>query len=125
MLNKSFYIGYEGEGSVKIWSDENGKEIGMIIWIGFFETILQGCFNLRFQKGGLIECYYSHNGFYDYKWEMCHPHIVLEELMNFNEKLLETMNKEMIKKSKDIIKQLISFINVSIHNKRTVFIEYD
>ncbi len=125
MLNKSYYIGYEGEGSVKIWSDENGKEIGMLIWNGFFETILQGCFNQSFQKEGLLECYYNHNGFYDYKWEMRYPHIVLDELINFNENLLETTNKEIIKKSKEIIESLISFINVSIRNKRNIFIEYD
>ena len=57
MLNKIYYTGYEGQGSVKIWSDEDGKEMGFLIWIGFFETILQGCFKLSFQKEGLIECY--------------------------------------------------------------------
>lgn len=125
MLNKIYYTGYEGQGSVKIWSDEDGKEMGFLIWIGFFETILQGCFKLSFQKEGLIECYYNHNGFYDYKWKMFHPHIVLDELMNFNENLLETTDKEIIKTSKELIEQLISFINISIRNERNIYVEYD
>ena len=27
----------------------------MIIWIGYFNTILEGCFRSEFQKGGIIE----------------------------------------------------------------------
>ena len=47
MLDKRYYEGYEGEGEVKVWSDENGNENGMVIWSGFFDTILEGCFSSR------------------------------------------------------------------------------
>ena len=85
MLDTRYYEGYEGEGEVKVWSEENGNEDGIVIWIGFFNTILEGCFSSEFQKNGIIECYFNQDGFYDEKWEMKYPHIVLEELKRFNE----------------------------------------
>ena len=88
MLDTRYYEGYEGEGEVKVWSEENGNEDGIVIWIGFFNTILEGCFSSEFQKNGIIECYFNQDGFYDEKWEMKYPHIVLEELKRFNEKKL-------------------------------------
>ena len=45
MLDTRYYEGYEGEGEVKVWSEENGNEDGIVIWIGFFNTILEGCFS--------------------------------------------------------------------------------
>ena len=65
-----YYEGYEGEGEVKVWSEENGNEDGIVIWIGFFNIILEGCFSSEFQKNGIIECYFNQDGFYDEKWEM-------------------------------------------------------
>lgn len=35
MLDTRYYEGYEGEGEVKVWSEENGNEDGIVIWIGF------------------------------------------------------------------------------------------
>lgn len=125
MLDKRYYEGYEGEGKVKVWSDENGNENGIVIWIGFFNTILEGCFRSEFQKNGIIECYFHQNGFYDDKWEMKYPHIVLEELKRFNEKLLDTREEEIIKKSKEVIEQLVSFINIAVRNEKIIYVEYD
>ena len=81
MLDTRYYEGYEGEGEEKATSEENGNEDGIVIWIGFFNTILEGCFSSEFQKNGIIECYFNNDGFYDEKWEMKYPHIVLEELL--------------------------------------------
>ena len=58
MLDKTYYEGYEGEGEVKIWSDENGSEKGMIVWMGFFDAILEGCFSSEFSPNGIIQCYF-------------------------------------------------------------------
>lgn len=123
MLDKRYYEGYEGE--VKVWSGNNDKEKGILIWIGFLNTILEGCYSLEFQKNGIIECYFNQNGFYDDKWEMKNPHIVLDELKGFNEKLVDTRDEEIIKKSKEVIEQLVSFINICIKNKRRIYIEYN
>ncbi len=124
MLDKRYYEGYEGEGEVKIWSDKNGNENGMVVWIGFFNTILEGCFNSEFSPNGIIECYFNQDGFYDNKWEMRYPHIVLEELKKFNEKLLDTKDEEIIKESKEVIEQLVFFISVAIKNERNIYVEY-
>lgn len=125
MLDKKYYEGYEGEGEVKIWSNENGNEDGMIVWVGYFNTILEGCFSSEFSPNGMIECYFNQDGFYDDKWEMRYPHIVLEELKKFNERLLDTKDEEIIKISKEIIEQLVFFINVVVKNKRKIYVEYN
>lgn len=90
MLDKRYCKGYEGEGEVKVWVDDNGVESGMVIWRGFFEAILEGCFRTEFQKNGISECYYNQDGFYDDKWEMQSPPIVLQEINRFDENLLKT-----------------------------------
>lgn len=124
MLDKRYYEGYEGEGEVKVWVDDNGVESGIVIWRGFFEAILEGCFRSEFQKNGISECYYNQNGFYDDKWEMQSPYIVLQEVNHFDENLLNTENEEIIKKSKEVITLLISFINIAIENKQKIYVEY-
>lgn len=123
MLDKRYYEGYEGEGEV--WSEENCNQDGIVIWIGFFDTILEGCFSQEFQKNGIIECYFNQDGFYDDRWEMKYPHIVLEELKRFNEKLLDKIDEENIKKSKEVLEQLIFFINIAIKNERIIYVEYN
>ena len=125
MLDKRYYEGYEGEGEVKVWSEGNGNQDGIVIWIGFFDTILEGGFSQEFQKNGIIECYFNQDGFYDNRWEMKYPHIVLEELKRFNEKLLYKIDEEIIKESKEVIEQLIFFINIAVKNERIIYVEYD
>ena len=125
MLDKKYYKGYEGEERVKIWREENGKEIGFVIWSGFFNTILEGCFRSDFQKNGMIECYYNQDGFYDEKWEMNYPNIVLDELKTFDENVLNTKNQGVTKTAKEIIGQLISFIDTAVSKKEKIYVEYE
>lgn len=124
MLDKRYYEGYEGEGEVKVWIDDNGVESGMVIWKGFFEAILEGCFRTEFQKNGISECYYNQDGFYDDKWEMQSPPIVLQEINRFDENLLKTENEEIIKKSKEVITLLISLINIAVEKNQKIYVEY-
>lgn len=124
MLDKRYCEGYEGEGEVKVWVDDNGVESGMVIWRGFFEAILEGCFRTEFQKNGISECYYNQDGFYDDKWEMQSPPIVLQEINHFDENLLKTENEEIIKKSKEVITLLISLINSAVEKKQKIYVEY-
>ena len=125
MLDKRYYEGYEGEGEVKVWSEENGNQDGIVIWIGFFDTILEGCFSLEFQINGIFVCYFNQDGFYDNSLEMKYPNIVLKELKSFNEKLLYKIDEEIIKESKEVIEQLIFFINIAIKNERIIYVEYN
>lgn len=90
----------------------------------FFEAILEGCFRTEFQKNGICECYYNQDGFYDDKWEMQSPSIVLQEINHFDENQLKTENEEIIKKSREVITLLISFINIAIENKQKIYVEY-
>lgn len=124
MLDKRYCEGYEGEGEVKVWVDDNGVESGMVIWRGFFEAILEGCFRTEFQKNGISECYYNQDGFYDDKWEMQSPPIVLQEINRFDENLLKTENEEIIKKSKEVITLLISLINIAVEKNQKIYVEY-
>ena len=124
MLDKRYCEGYEGEGEVKVWVDDNGVESGMVIWRGFFEAILEGCFRTEFRKNGISECYYNQDGFYDDKWEMQSPTIVLQEINHFDENLLKTENEEIIKKSKEVITLLISLINIAVEKKQKIYVEY-
>ena len=43
------------------------------------------------------------------------------ELKRFNEKLLDTRNEEIIKKSKEVVEQLVSFINMAVRNEKNIF----
>ena len=104
MLDRNYYKGFEGEGQVKVWTYENGSEIGMVIWIGFFNTVLEGCFIPTFQKKGIVECY---------------------ELKRFDEKVLDTRDEEIIQKTKEIVEDLINFISIAVKDKLKVYIEYD
>ncbi len=125
MINKKYYEGYEGEGAVKVWVEEDGKEKGMVIWIGFFDTILDGCFNPEYKKDGIIECYNNLSGFYVDKWKIKYPQVVLEELNEFNEDKVDTNDEEIIKICREINNQLINCISVAAKNGNSVYVEYE
>lgn len=40
-------------------------------------------------------------------------------------KLLDTKDKEIIRISKQIIEQIVFFINVAVKNKRNIYVEYN
>lgn len=73
----------------------------------------------------MIECYYNQDGFYDEKWEMNYPNIVLDELKTFDENVLNTKNQGIIKTTKEIIGQLISFIDTAVSKKEKIYVEYE
>ena len=79
---------------------------------------------LCFRKRVISECYYNQNGFYDDKWEMKSPAIVLQEINYFDENLLKTENEEIIKKSKEVITLLILFINIAVEKNQKIYVEY-
>lgn len=56
---------------------------------------------------------------------MKYPHIVLDELKTFDENVLDTKSQGIIKIAKDIIGQLISFIDTAISKNAKVYIEYE
>lgn len=66
MLDERYYEGFEGEEQVTIWCDEDG----MVIWSGYFETILEGCWRSDFSHDGIVKCYHNRDGFFDGVWEI-------------------------------------------------------
>ena len=124
MINTKYYEEFQGENAVKIWIDEGGEESGLLVWRGFFEAVLEGCFKKDFQKGGLVECYYFQNGFFDDTWCMKSPEVVLHELTGFDETQLKHLDKEIVLKSKEIIQYLLFFVRTATNLKQRINIEY-
>ncbi|SES15919.1 hypothetical protein [Lachnobacterium bovis] len=56
---------------------------------------------------------------------MKYPDIVLEELDKFNEKSLDIRNEEFIKECKEVIEQLVAFINLNIRKEKNIYVEYE
>lgn len=125
MLDYKYYEGFEGEGRVRVWYDDNGNENGFVIWEGLFNTILEACYYSEYVQNGLLECFANQDGFFDDKWEMNFPDIVLEELKGFDTKLLNTKDEDIIEKSKIIVNELISFITSADVINKKIFIEYN
>lgn len=123
MLNQKYYEGYEGEAAVKVWREDNLTPIGMIIWCGFFETILEGCFVPDFPIGGISECYYYQNGFYDEKWEMANPSLVAQELSAFHCVHPELRNTGMIQETNEVLQLLKGLIATAVEKQQKVYIE--
>lgn len=124
MINKKYYDEFEGEDAVKIWKYEHGIECGILVWRGFFEAVLEGCFRKDFQRNGIVECYYNQNGFFDDRWELEHPLVVLHELACFDENQLDHLDKAIVHGSKEVIRYLVSFINTAASRNQRIYIEY-
>ena len=120
MENNKYYKGFEGEGCIEIWTDQNR----MIIWEGYFNTILEGCYQPDYSPDGILKCYVNQDGFFDDIWEMQHPLIVLEELKRFDENCLNTTDHNLIRESKEIIEELTSFIIQAVNYGEKIYIEY-
>ena len=124
MINTKYYEEFQGEDSVKIWIDEGGEESGFLVWRGYFEAVLEGCFKTAFQKGGLVECYYFQNGFFDDTWCMKYPEVVLHELACFDETQLKHLDKKIVLQSKEIVQHLLFFVNEAANLQQRINIEY-
>ncbi|MEE1303886.1 MAG: hypothetical protein U0K68_01880 [Agathobacter sp.] len=49
----------------------------------------------------------------------------MEELKRFDERVLNTRDEDIIIKSKEVIEQLVSFINIAVSRGREIYIEYN
>ena len=123
MINQKYYEEFKGEDAVKIWTNEDEIECGILVWRGFFDAVLEGCFRKVFSRNGIVECYYNQNGFFDEKWEMQYPAIVLRELAGFDEKQLNHLDKEIVRGSKEVVGHLVSLINIAASHNQKIYIE--
>lgn len=61
MINNKLFDGYEGEAELTFTANENK----LIIWNGYFETILDNLLDCEVEKRGIITEYFAHEGWYD------------------------------------------------------------
>ena len=134
MLNTEFgddFGMYSGDGEYVIWIAETGE--GMLIWVGYFDTIMDGCWTPNYSDKGMLYCYTKDIGFCDGEvWEMKHFDVVLEELNAFDEENpnLRLDNGEMLKgslidDSKKVLHRMIDLIQKAKEHKMRVFIASD
>ena len=126
MIETKYIEGYEGEGEVLIYYFYNDQKEGMLIWEGYFEFLLLGCYCKDFQIGGLIENYYNHSGFYDNSpWKIENLNVVISELENFNIQKIDIDSHNINNIVLKLKNELISFLRIPILKKKEVFIEYN
>ena len=117
MTNDMFYQGFEGEGEICFISGENK----MILWEGYFLTILDNIF-FTAEKGGMLEAYTKCEGWYDGEpWRIEDVAMTIRQLSCFDEKNPELPTwKEMVVKVKNAI---VAFLREN--EPEEIFIEYN
>lgn len=132
MLNTEFgddFGMYSGDGEYVIWIAETGE--GMLIWVGYFDTIMEGCWAPNYSDKGMLCCWNELTGFDNEEvWEMKHFDVVLEELNAFDEENLRDENgditgKSLIDDSKKVLHRMIDLIQKAKKHKMRVFIASD
>lgn len=127
MIRQKYIDGYEGEGRVLVYClDNDQNQNGMMIWEGYFEFLLAACYYKTFPKGGLLEAYYYHNGFYENSpWQIENIGSAATELENFDIRKIDTISPEIAFVVQELKKDLISFFKKMICEGKEVYIEYN
>ena len=124
MLDERYYKGFWGENEVRLWVEKDGEEYGLSIWCGFFDTIMEGCFRPYPSPNGMVWCWQYCEGFYNNKWEVPDPTILLQELNLFDPQKLEETRHNLIKESEEVRTLMISFISEATKNGQKIYMEY-
>lgn len=117
--NTTYYEGFEGEPELALAYGEEK----FIMWIGYFEAILDALLQSNLPQEGILKEYFYHEGWYDDSpWEIPDTIAMIEQLKEFN---IEMVNQsEPIKKIlPDIVEELIQFLESALQEQ--VVIEYD
>ncbi|MCF7618519.1 hypothetical protein [Bacillus sonorensis] len=119
MINTKFYDGFEGEPEL-ILSDGENK---LIIWNGYFETILDSLLDKNIEKEGIIKEYFNHEGWYDDSpWVIQDLDLTIDQMKSFDINTLD-VSEDMKNVLPDIVKEIIQFLENA--KNKTVVIEYD
>ncbi|MBC1917952.1 hypothetical protein HCJ46_04255 [Listeria booriae] len=118
MINNVFYEGFEGESELSFVSSEDK----LIIWNGYFETILDTLIDSGVDKKGMLSEYFNHEGWYDDSpWLLRDTKLALEQLQCFDVgKVCETT---MTNKLSNVVNTIIMFLEK--HISEDIYIEYD
>ena len=105
MINTTYYDGFEGEQEINLI---NGEDC-MIIWDGYFDTIMDVLFNIGIQKEGIVKDYFYLEGWYDDPQPIKDIQLTIRQLKAFDvrkSKRSESFNKVAVELVEDMIKFL-------------------
>lgn len=120
MLNRKYYEGFEGEPELVLIDSEENK---LIIWIGYFEAILDALLESNLEKEGIIKEYFYHEGWYDDSpWAIKDIHLTIKQLKSFD--LSKVQQSKTIKNVlPGLVQDIIQFLEQA--KNEYVVIEYD
>ncbi|MFN2746772.1 MULTISPECIES: hypothetical protein [Bacillus] len=119
MLHTKFYDGFEGEPEIVLSDGENK----VVIWNGYFETLLNSLLDTNIKKEGIIKEYFYQEGWYnDSPWVIEDVQLTINQMKSFDVSKLDTSDgfkKELV----ELVKETIQFLENA--KNKTVVIEYD
>jgi len=125
-INEKFYYGFEGEPEVQFVCRTKDNVDKMVIWQGYFEGLLSGCFSNSIKEGGLLHSYVNADGFYDESpWEIPDIDIAINELGFFRTEEVNSDSSSMISTVEKLKVELLSFLMDSENKGLGVYIDYN
>ena len=118
MINNKFFEGYEGEAELTFIANEKQ----LIIWNGYFETILNSLLGCEVEGKGILKEYFTHEGWYDDSpWLIEDVDLAINQLKCFNS---SKVHQNLIKKDIDeLVDVIISFLQDN--HLPDIYIEYN
>ncbi len=118
MIDSRFYEGFEGEAELSLVTDGNK----LVIWNGYFETILDSLLDCNVEKEGVVKEYFNHEGWYDDSpWLIEDNSLVISQLECFD---INKINQNSMKNDlEEVVKTIISFLQNNRLSK--IYIEYE
>lgn len=105
MINTTYYDGFEGEHEINL---NNGEDC-MIIWDGYFDTIMDVLFDSGIEKEGIVKDYFYLEGWYDEPQPIEDIPLTIRQLKAFDVKKsdrMESLKQVAVELVEDIIKFL-------------------
>jgi len=119
LLNTKFYDGFEGEPELALSDGENK----LIMWNGYFETLLKALLDNNLEKEGIIKEYFYQEGWYDDSpWVIEDVQLAINQMKSFDVSKLvvsDGFKKELV----ELVQEIIQFLENA--KNKTVVIEYD
>lgn len=118
MIDSRFYEGFEGEAELSFIADDNK----LVIWNGYFETILDNLLDCNVEKEGILKEYFDHEGWYDDSpWLINNISLTINQLKCFD---IDKVSQSSMKIGlEEVVKTIISFLEDNRLSK--VYIEYE
>lgn len=118
MIDNRFYEGFEGEAELSFVTTDDK----LVIWNGYFETILDNLLDCDVEKVGIVKEFYNHEGWYDDSpWLIEDNFITINQLKCFNSnKINQTSMKDDLE---EVVKTIILFFENN--SSRKIYVEYE